>query len=309
MPVEAGEGDTKKGLLCERIELRYRFIRQQKKTYPITLLCRVMKVSRSGYYKYTQHVDNPGFDGDPKLAADAKAVLKASGKTYGSRRISRALRALGYPVDRHQARTLMRQLGLRVLPNRRFRVTTDSKHDLPVALNVLARDFDVKAPDRVWAGDITYLLTQQRWLYLAVIIDLYSRKVVGWSIKQRMTTDLVQDALTMAVWRRRPQPGLIHHTDRGSQYASVAYQSALQKHDMICSMSRKGDCWDNAVVERFFRSLKTERTNHRLYRTRDEAKQDVIDYLEMFYNSRRLHSYLGYLSPNEFESPDLRIAA
>jgi transposase InsO family protein len=268
-----------------------------------------MEVSRSGYYNYIQNVDNPRFDGDPELAADAKAVFKASGKTYGSRRMSRALRALGYPVGRHQARTLMRQLGLRVLPNRRFRVTTDSKHDLPVAPNVLARDFDVKIPDRVWAGDITYLWTQEGWLYLAVIIDLYSRKVVGWSIKQRMTTDLVQDALTMAVWRRRPKPGLIHHTDRGSQYASVAYQRELQKHDMICSMSRKGDCWDNAVVERFFRSLKTERSNHQLYRTRDEAKQDVIDYIEMFYNSRRLHSYLGYLSPNEFESPKLRIAA
>ena len=275
----------------------------------MTLLCKVMEVSRSGFYHYMKSIDNPRFDGDPELAADAKAVFKASGNTYGSRRMSRALRVLGYPVGRHQARTLMRQLGLRVLPTKRFKVTTDSKHSLPVASNLLARKFDVEAPDRFWAGDITYLWTQQGWLYLAVIIDLYSRKVVGWSIKQRMTTDLVQDALTMAAWRRRPEPGLIHHTDRGSQYASVAYQSELKKYGMICSMSRKGDCWDNAVVERFFRSLKTERTNHRLYRTRDEAKQDVIDYIEMFYNSQRLHSYLGYLSPNDFESPEFRIAA
>jgi transposase InsO family protein len=203
-----------------------------------------MEVSRSGYYNYVQNVGNPRFDGDPELAADAKAVFKASGKTCGSRRMSRALRALSYPVGRHQARTVMRQLDLRVLPTRRFGVTTDSKRDLPVAPNVLARKFDVEAADRVWAGDSTYLWTQEGWLYLAVIIDLYSRKVVGWSIKQRMTTDLVQDALTMAVWRRRPKPGLIHHTDRGSQYASVIYQRELREHDMICSMSRKGDCWD-----------------------------------------------------------------
>ena len=213
-----------------------------------------MEVSRSGFYHYMQNVENPRFDGDPGLAADAKAVFKASGKTYGSRRMSRALRALGYPVGRHQARTLMRQLDLRVLPTRRFKVTTDSKHDLPVAQNILARAFDVEAPDRVWAGDITYLWTQQGWLYLAVMIDLYSRKVVGWSIKQRMTTDLVQAALTMATWRRRPKPGLIHHTDRGSQYASVIYQKELQKHDMVCSMSKKGDCWDNGVPRTLRRS-------------------------------------------------------
>jgi len=268
-----------------------------------------MEVSRSGYYHYMKNVDKRRFDGDPELAIDAKVVFKASGKTYGSRRMSRALQALGYLVGRHQARTLMRQLGLWVLPTRRFKVTTDSKHNHPVAPNVLARKFDVEAPDRFWAGDITYLWTQQGWLYLAVIIDLYSRKVVGWSIKQQMTTDLVQDALTMAAWRRQPKPGLLHHTDRGSQYASAVYQKELKKYGMLCSMSRKGNCWDNAVVERFFRSLKTERTNHRLYRTREEAKQDVIDYIEMFYNSQRLHSYLGYLSPNDFEAPELEIAA
>ena len=274
----------------------------------MTLLCRVMEVSRSGFYRYMKSAEDPRFDGDPELIADAKTIFEASHKTYGSRRMSRALRALGHPVGRHQARSLMRKLGLWVRPTRRFKVTTDSKHDHPVAPNVLAREFDVQAPDRVWAGDISYLWTQQGWLYLAVIIDLYSRKVVGWSLKPRMTTDLVQDALTMAVWRRRPSPGLIHHTDRGSQYAGTRYQKVLKQHGMVCSMSRKGDCWDNAVVERFFRSLKTERTNHRLYRSREEARNDVIDYIEMFYNSQRLHSYLGYQSPNEFESLKLRIA-
>lgn len=275
----------------------------------MTLLCRVMEVSRSGFYHYMKSMDKPIFDGDSELAADAKAIFRASGSCYGSRRMSRALRALGYLVGRYQARTLMRHLALQVLPTRRFKVTTDSKHDHPVAPNILGRTFDVAAPDRVWAGDITYLWTQQGWLYLAVMIDLYSRKVVGWSVEPHMTTAMVKDALMMAVWRRRPTPGLIHHTDRGSQYASQAYRAILKRHDMVCSMSRKGDCWDNAVVERFFRSLKTERTNHRLYRTRDEAKRDMIDYIEMFYNSRRLHSYLGYLSPNEFESTGMKIAA
>ena len=275
----------------------------------MTVLCKVMDVSRSGFYRYMKSTENPRLDTDPELSADAKTVFKASGETYGSRRMSRALRALGHPVGRSQARSLMCKLGLRVRPTRRFKVTTDSKHNRPVAPNVLAREFDVKSPDRVWAGDITFLWTQQGWLYLAVIIDLYSRKVVGWSLKSRMTTDLVEDALTMAVWRRRPGPGLIHHTDRGSQYASERYQRTLKQHGMVCSMSRKGDCWDNAVVERFFRSLKTERANHRLYRAREEARNDVIDYIEMFYNSQRLHSYLDYMSPNEFESLEMRIAA
>jgi len=268
-----------------------------------------MEVSRSGFYRYMKTFNKPDLNADPDLLADVKAVFEASGETYGSRRMAKALRALGHPVGRYQARSLMRKLGLRVLPTRRFKITTDSKHSLPVAPNILARKFDVTGQDEAWVGDITYLWTQSGWLYLAVIIDLYSRKVVGWALDRRMTVNLVKDALTMAVWRRRPPPGLIHHTDRGSQYASHDYQRELKRYGMVCSMSRKGNCWDNAVAERFFRSLKTERTNHRVYQTREEAKQDVIDYIEMFYNSQRLHSYLGYVSPNEFESLDLKEAA
>lgn len=203
----------------------------------------------------------------------------------------------------------MRQLGLRVVPSKRFKVTTNSKHHYPVAPNLLDRQFEVAAPDRVWGTDITYLWTQEGWLYLAVVIDLFSRRVVGWSLDKRMTTTLVIDALTMAVWRRRPSKGLLHHSDRGSQYASYAYQAVLEKCGMVCSMSGKGDCWDNAVVERFFRSLKTERTNHCIYATRQAAKQDVIDYIEMFYNSQRLHSYLGYQNPNDYEAGFLLKAA
>ena len=275
----------------------------------MALLCDVMEVSRSGFYRYMKTFNKPDLNADPDLLADVKAVFEASGETYGSRRMAKALRALGHPVGRYQARSLMRKLGLRVLPTRRFKITTDSKHSLPVAPNILARKFDVTGQDEAWVGDITYLWTQSGWLYLAVIIDLYSRKVVGWALDRRMTVNLVKDALTMAVWRRRPPPGLIHHTDRGSQYASHDYQRELKRYGMVCSMSRKGNCWDNAVAERFFRSLKTERTNHRVYQTREEAKQDVFDYIEMFYNSQRLHSYLGYVSPNEFESLDLKEAA
>lgn len=268
-----------------------------------------MGVSRSGFYRYLKLFDQPEPRGDSDLQATVKDIFESSNDTYGSRRMSKALQALGYPIGRYKARSLMQMLGLRVQPTKRFQVTTNSKHSYPVAPNVLDRQFEVASTDAVWGTDITYLWTQEGWLYLAVVIDLCSRKVVGWSIGKRMTTILVIDALTMAVWRRRPPRGLLHHSDRGSQYASHAYQDELKKHGMICSMSGKGDCWDNAVVERFFRSLKTERTNHRIYPTREIARRDVIDYIEMFYNSQRLHSYLGYQSPNDFEAMDLEEAA
>ena len=195
----------------------------------------------------------------------------------------------------------MKKASVEVKQKKRFRVTTDSKHNYPVAPNMLNRQFEVEAPNTVWGVDITYLWTDEGWLYLAVVIDLFSRRVVGWSLSSRMKVDLVRDALLMAIWRRKPGRGLIHHSDRGSQYACHVYQDILQEHGMIPSMSRKGNCWDNAVIERFFHSLKGERTSHRRYLTREAARQDVINYIEMFYNSRRLHSYLGYVSPIEYE--------
>jgi len=268
----------------------------------------MVNVNRSAYYRYVKANDRPPSRFSPAIKAATKEIFEASDRSYGSRRMSEGLRALGFNIGRHQARTLMKELGLQVKYSRKFRVTTNSKHNYPVADNILNRGFNVSAPDKVWATDITYLWTREGWLYLAVVIDLYSRKVVGWSLSNRMTTQLVIDALTMAVWRRRPGKGLIHHSDRGSQYASHDYQKLLKQHDMICSMSRKGDCWDNSVVERFFRSLKTERVYHRTYETRERAKQDVVRYMEMFYNSRRLHSYLGYLSPNEFEAIEVKKA-
>ena len=184
---------------------------------------------------------------------------------------------------------------------RKFKPTTDSRHNLPVAPNVLDREFEVTEPNRVWVSDITYMWTAAGWLYLAVILDLFSRKVVGWSMNKRITKKLVIDALRMGVWRRRPDVGLIFHSDRGSQYCSNAFQELLKTNGMVSSMSRKGNCWDNAVAESFFGSLKTERVFSTAYQTREEARRDIVDYIEMFYNSKRRHSYLGYMSPMEFE--------
>jgi putative transposase len=231
-----------------------------------------------------------------------KKIAVVSDYSYGSRRMKEALNALGYPVSRNKARKLMREAGVQVRHRKKYKVTTDSNHQHPVFDNLLSRQFDVSNPDQVYASDITYIWTQEGWLYLAVVIDLCSRKVVGWSMSTRMKAQLVCDALRMAIWRRRPKAGLIHHSDRGSQYASKSFRRLLKAHGFIGSMSRKGDCWDNAVVESFFGSLKQERVQWRNYQTRNEAQQDVLNYISMFYNSYRLHSYLGYVSPNDFEN-------
>ena len=213
-----------------------------------------------------------------------------------------ALSALSYPVSREKARKLMKEANVQVKRRKKYKVTTNSNHKQPVFENVLNRQFDVDRADRVYVGDITYLWTQEGWLYLAVVIDLYSRKVVGWSMGSRMKAQLVRDALRMAIWPRRPKAGLIVHSDRGSQYASKDFRQLLKTHGFVVGMSRKGDCWDNAVAESFFGSLKQERVYWRNYQTRLEAQQDVLNYISMFYNSQRLHSYLGYMSPNQYEA-------
>jgi transposase InsO family protein len=215
--------------------------------------------------------------------------------------MSKKLRVQGHDVGRYRARSLMKKAGVSVKHRKKFTKTTDSKHNLPVAPNLLERNFQPDRPDAIWCSDISYLWTAQGWLYLAIVIDLYSRKIVGWAMSNRLKTSLVIEALMMAYWRRKPTKGLIHHSDRGSQYASGDYQNLLYSYGMTCSMSRKGDCWDNAVVESFFHTLKTEWIADTIYYTRDEARRDVIEYIEMFYNSHRLHSFLGYKSPNDFE--------
>ena len=231
-----------------------------------------------------------------------KDIAKASDNSYVSRRMKKALNALSYPASRNKARQLMKEARVAVKYRKKYKVTTNSNHKQPVFENVLNREFDANKPNQAYAGDITYSWTQEGWLYLAVVIDLFSRRVVGWSMGSRMTSSLVCDALKMAVWQRHPEAGLIVHSDRGSQYASRNYRQLLKAHGFIGSMSRKGDCWDNAVVESFFGSLKQERVQWRSYQTRYEAQQDVLHYLSMWYNTDRLHSYLGYKSPLQYEN-------
>ena len=267
------------------------------------LLCRLLGVSRGGFYDYLRRQEREPDPVREEKRACVRWLAQGSDNTYGSRRMAQGLRALGYPVGRDQARRLMREAKVWVRYRRRYRVTTDSDHRQPVFENLLKREFTVGAPNRVWASDISYVWTGEGWLYLAVVIDLYARKVVGWAMDRRITSALVCDALRMALWRRRPARGqLIHHSDRGIQYASRTFRGLLKAYGIAGSMSRKGDCWDNAVVESFFGSLKSERVLWRHYQTREEARQDILDYIVMFYNSRRLHSFLGYRSPDDFEN-------
>ena len=279
--------------------MKYNFVTEFRQHWPVAVMCETLEVSRSGYYDYLK--TQPAAD-DLELLTRMKAIHTETGQCYGSRRMTRVLQAEGYPVGRHQVRRVMKEAGVSVKRrSTRKPQTTDSRHSYGVAPNILNREFDVAKPNEAWVGDMTYLWTQEGWLYLAVLLDLYSRKVVGWSLSSHIDTELVQGALEMAIGRRHPEAGLIHHTDRGSQYASHAYRDILRDHAMVCSMSGQGDCLDNAVAERFFGSLKRERTSQRYYETRQEARADVIDYIEMFYNSTRLHSYLGYMSPNAYE--------
>jgi putative transposase len=272
-----------------------------KKAYPIKVLCEVMQVSRSGYYAWCKREGSARESGNLRLVPLVRELHRQSGRTYGTRRIADDLREQGVLCGRYRARTLMAMAGVSARQKRKFKATTDSSHEFPVAPNLLGREFSAEAPDRVWVSDITYVWTREGWLYLAVVIDLFSRMVVGWSIGERITRRLVMDALRMGAGRRRPAPGLVHHSDRGVQYCSGDFRSLITAFGMTCSMSRKGDCWDNAVAESFFGKLKTERVFFADYKTRDEARRDIVDYIEMFYNSRRRHSYLGNISPRRFE--------
>lgn len=271
----------------------------QSKTKKATVSqwCRVLGVSRSGWYAARQrHTKHNGM-----LSLQARAAFDASGQSYGSRRLSAALKAQGLAVGRHRARMLMRGNGLRARWRRKFVHTTDSRHTLPVAANVLARQFNPQAPNRAWVCDMTYVRTRSGWLYLAVVLELFSRKVVGWAMAPSMPAQLVCEALSMAIASRQPAPGLLVHSDRGAQYASQAHTAVLARHGLIGSMSRKGNCWDNAVMERFFLNLKMERVWQRDYANHAEAQADIADYIVGFYNPIRLHSTLGYLSPSQYE--------
>lgn len=267
-------------------------------------MCRLLGVTRSGFYSYQKRKqierdDNPS---KKELLYWLVRIAESSHFTYGTRRMKNALNALGYAIGRRKTRSLMREANVFVRYKKKYRVTTNSNHNKPVFENVLNRQFQVDEPDRVYVSDITYIWTHEGWLYLTVMIDLFSRKIVGWNMSSRMKADSVCSALTMAIWLRKPKPGLIVHSDRGSQYASHQYQRLLKINRFVGSMSRKGNCWDNSVAESFFGRLKEERVHWRNYQTRQEAREDILDYITMFYNSQRLHSALGYQSPNQFEN-------
>lgn len=260
-----------------------------------------MEVCRSGFYEYKNKTRLRKGKTDISLKIKLKEIAEKSKYSYGSRRISKSLKFHGFNIGRYRARTLMKEAHVECKQRRKYKVTTQSNHKLPLAANRLNRQFKIDSPNCAWVTDITYLWTKEGWVYLAAVLDLFSRKVVGWAMAPYMTKKLTTNALEMAIGRRNPKSGLMHHSDRGCQYTSHEYQGLLKKLGIVISMSRKGNCWDNAVMERFFGSLKSERTDNKIYQTRDQARADVVDYIEMFYNSERLHSTLGYMSPIEFE--------
>jgi putative transposase len=281
--------------------VRFAFIEAEKATFPITPCCAVLGVSRAGFYAWRARPPSARAAADQRLAVDVAAIHAESRQRYGSPRVHRELEKREQYVGRKRVARLMRAQGLRARAPRRFRTTTDSQHTLPIAPNVLARRFETSAPNTVWVTDMTYLSTLEGWLYLVVILDLFSRRIVGWAMSERMTRQLALDALTMALTHRQPAPGLICHSDRGSQYASHEFRALLAAHGLVGSMSRRADCWDNAVAESFFSTLKLELVYESAWQRRTEARADVFEYLEIFYNRQRLHSSLGYLSPVAFE--------
>ena len=286
--------------------MRFAAIAAEKANYPVDLMCDVLDVSRSGFYAWQGRRESPRKERDRELVALIQAAFAESRWTYGSPRITAEIRELGERVAKKRIARLMRQMGIQARRRRSFVRTTDSMHHWSIADNALDRQFTVGSNRQVWATDITYIATAEGWLYLAIVLELSSRAVVGWSMDATLETTLPLNALRMAVERRGPAE--LHHSDRGTQYASDAYQLELQKHGIACSMSRVGNCWDNAVAESFFSTLKTECIGGRVYANHAEAKAHVFEYIEAFYNRKRKHSSLGYRSPVEYEREVLKTA-
>ncbi len=281
--------------------MKYAWLDGERRNYPLPVLCGTLDVSISGYRAWKRggtlarkHLT------DAQLLELIRAIHIQFKGAYGSPRMVDELRDRGFPVSKARVERLMRSHGIRARHKRCYKATTDSTHGLPVADNLLNRHFSPAAPNQVWTADLTYVWTDEGWLYLAVVLDLFNREIVGWSIKSRMTADIVVEALTMAWFRRKPLPGLLHHSDRGSQYASLVFQEKLAEYGMVCSMSRKGNCWDNAPTESFFNSLKNERVHGTRYATREAAIADLFEYIEVFYNRSRRHSTLQSKSPVQF---------
>jgi putative transposase len=280
--------------------MRFSFVAKHRVIWPVSWICEALGVSRSGFHAWLNRSPSRRAQYDEVLVAGIRSSFAGSDRTYGARRVWHDVLAEGLDVGLHRIERLMRQAGLRARPRRRG-LPKDGGQRHAVWPNILDRAFVASAPNQKWIADFTYIWTAQGWLYVAAVVDLYSRRVVGWSMSSSMTAQLVTDALIMAIWRRGKPDSLLHHSDQGSQYTSEPFQRLMIDHGITCSMSRSGNVWDNAAMESFFSSLKTERTARKVYRTRDDAKADVFDYIERFYNPRRRHSTLGYLSPVEYE--------
>jgi putative transposase len=282
--------------------VKFGFVAKHRGAWPVTMVCEALGVSRSGFYAWLTRPQSRRRLDDEVIGQQARLSFIDSDRTYGARRVWRDVLEAGHRCGLHRIERLMRVQALRARPRRRgLPIDRGERCSEAVAPNLLDRQFQSAAPNQKWVADFTYLWTAEGWLYVAVVLDLYSRRVVGWSMQSQMTTQLVTDALMMAVWRRGQPDALLHHSDRGSQYTSDRFQRLLDELGITCSMSRAGNCWDNSAMESFFKSLKTERTDGKIYRTRDDGKADVFDYIERFYNNRRRHSTLGYVSPIQFE--------
>jgi putative transposase len=281
--------------------MRFQFITDHRDEFPIVLMCQVLEVSPSGYYAWCKRPPSAREMANQELYEKIEAVYKENNEVYGSPRIYHALRKQGVACSENRVARLMRLRDLKAKQSKRFKVTTKRDKTQAAAPNLLRRDFETNRPNEKWLADITYIATQEGWLYLAAVLDLYTRRIVGWAMSERMTSDLSIAALEMALAQRQPGAGLIHHSDQGSQYTDQSYQTLLKDHDIRASMNGVGSWYDNAPMESFFGTLKCELVHHRAYRTRDEAKADVFYYIESFYNRRRLHSALGYLSPEAYE--------
>jgi putative transposase len=282
--------------------VKFGFVAKHRAIWPIELMCEALGISRSGFYGWLTRAPSARTRSDTVIGHEVRASFLASDRVYGARRVWRDVLAAGHACGLHRIERLMRVHALQARPKRRGRpVDTGDRSISALAPNVLDRQFSASAPNQKWVADFTFVWTAEGWLYVAVVLDLYARRGVGWSMHATMTAQLVTDALTMAVWRRGQHQALLHHSDRGSQYTSETFQRTLQALGVTCSMSRAGNVWDNAAMESFFSSLKTERTARRVYRTRTDARADIFDYIERFYNPTRRHSTLGYVSPIDFE--------
>ena len=281
--------------------MKFRFVQEHRETFRVGKMCEVLEVSRSGFYAWLKRQPSRRLVEDEQIAEQVRQVHREFRGIYGSPRVYRELRRRGEPWGRHRVARIMREEGLRARCMKQFHWISTTRSEYPAAPDLLKRQFQAPRRDRIWVGDITQIRTGEGWLYLAMLMDLYSRRIVGWATSYSPRQEIALEALSMALQQRRPRPGLVHHTDRGGQYSSAAYQDLLDEYGVLCSMSRPGQCLDNAAAESFFHTLKTEWIYHAHYKTRREARLAIFEYIEAFYNTTRMHSSLDYRSPEEYE--------